>query len=370
MAAPVLTTTYPADGDVGIPLGTAIVLTFDRSVDLETIKTYVAIYGDVTDQISGPDPGTFLTKEGARPYLFRSPGFKGLVPFTVSAQYLDAGDSSLVDDEFEDYADEQAAGVVYRVTLTPNKPLAPEVEFQYQVIGDPISLGKGVSARTIWNPIPDPGNAGSTGFVEAKGSYTGAVADDLVIEIVSAGAVGAAKYKWYWVSEGDGTGKSGRLTNTGYLTVDKGVAIRFTGTDFEVGDQYTIHVDPLERLADSYKIAFTTTDNEYTVAPDSPSTPAEASAPATVIPPAPGAAIAETVLRVLDISPEEGAYNISLHTDTIEITFSDPIDPATVTTDTVQLYAVPVEGIFGGRGGRRAIAYSLSVSGNKIIISL
>jgi hypothetical protein len=363
--APVLTTTYPADDDVGIPLSASIVLTFDRSVDLSTIANYCAMYGAATDQVSGPHPGSFITKTADKPYLLRSPGFKGLVPFDISAEYLDGSD--VVADTFEDFVAETAAVVTYRVTLTPKKPLAPEVEYTYQIIGDPDTLGKGISARTVWTAQADVGNTG-TGVVESKGSYTGALSDELVVEITTAGTTGVARYKWYWDSLGTSSGKSGRVSNTGYLTLDKGVAVRFSGADFQVGDTYSIHVDPLDRMVLSYKVAFTTTDNEYTVAPTSPSTPAEASPPSSVIPPAPGAAMADSVLRILGLTPEEGSYNISLHTDTIVVTFSDPVDEDTITTDTVQLYAVPVEGIFGGRGSKRSLAFSLEVAGNVLTI--
>lgn len=367
--APVLNTVYPADGDVGIPLGVSIVLTFDRSVDLETIKRFVAITGDSNDQVSGPEPGSWLDKRGEKPYLFRSPSFKGLVPYSIRARYVDGSGNTVVDD-FADFAAEGASSAVgYEVTISPNKPLAEENVIEYQVIGDPDTIDTGVSARTVWNVVPDVGNASTDGVVEQAGSFTGDASDTLVITIDSSGNVGAAKYSWHWDSIGVGTGKSGKLTNTGFLTADKGVAVRFSGSNFVAGDIFRINVEPTDRMVTSTKVGFTTTDNEYTTAPDSPSTPAEASPPATAIPPIPGFAIAESLLRVLDIDPYEGAYNISVHTDEIVITFSDPLDPATVTKDTVQLYTVPAEGIFGGQGKKTELAYSLSVSGDTLTIS-
>lgn len=367
--APVLNTVYPMDGDVGIPLGASIVLTFDRSVDLETVKRFVAVYGDSQHQVSGPEPGSWLDKRGDKPYLFRSPGFKGMVPFSITARYVDvAGDT--VADDFEDFVAEGASTAVgYEVTISPNKLFPQENVIQYQVIGDPETIDTGVSARTVWNVVPDAGNASTDGVVEQAGSFTGPTADQLVITIETNGNVGAAKYSWHWDSLGPGTGKSGKFTNTGFITADMGVAVRFSGSNFVAGDSFTIDVEPTDRMVTSTSVSFTTTDNEYTTTPDSPSTPAEASPPATAIPPIPGLAIAESLLRVLDITPSEGTYNISVHTDEIIIVFSDPIDPATISTDTVKLYTVPAEGIFGGQGSKTDLAYSLSLSGDTLTIS-
>ena len=363
MAAPVLELTYPADNDVGIPLGSELILEFSRAVDLSTIRKYIAIYGAATDQVSGPDPGTFLSRTGERPYLFRSPGFKGLVPFEVTGAYFDPDTGDAVDDTFFEPAEE--LDVAYRVTVTPTKPLAPEVQYQYQVIGDPGSKNVGISARTVWTPVED---ITGSGLVEADGGYTGAASDDLVVQITTAGATGVAKYKWYWLSLGVNSGKSGRLSHTGYLTLDKGVAVRFSGTDFQVGDNWSIRCSPAERLEDSYKISFTTTDNEYTTSPDSPSTPATSSPPSTVIPPAPGMMIPGTSLSIVGSTPEDGEYNVSVYADRIEIEFSEALDPDSVTTETVRLYTLPAEGIYAGRGRKNSLVYSLEVDDNVIII--
>ena len=362
MSAPTLDTTYPADQDIGIPLGSKLILEFSRAVDLSTIKTYVALYGAATDQVSGSTPGTFLSKTGAKPYMFRSPGFKGLTPYEVEGTYFDAGSNLAVDDDFDNPEDEN---LPYRVILTPTKPLAPEVEYQYQVIGDPGSRGTGVGSRTVWRVRTA---LTGTGVCEAVGGYTGTIADELVIQITTAGAVGAAKYKWYWSSLGPSSGKSGRLTHTGFLTLDAGVAVRFSGTDFQVNDEYQVHCEPVQRLATSTKVVFTTTDNEYTVAPASPSTPATSSPPSTVIPPAPGMVMPGTSLSVVAASPADGEYNLSVFTDRIEIEMSEALDPDSVTTDTVKLYTLPAEGIYAGRGRKNDLAYSLEVDDNVIII--
>jgi hypothetical protein len=363
MAVPALTLTYPADGDVGIPLGSKLVLEFNRGVDLATVKKYVAIYGAATDQVSGPDPGTYMSKTGERPYLFRSPGFKGLVVYDAAGVYVDSTTDEEVTPELNEPADE--SGLYYRVVLTPHKPLAPEVPFQYQVIGDPDDKGVGIGNRTIWDPVD---TIVGTGVLETDGSYTGTITDDLVVQITTTGGVGTAKYKWYWLSLGTNSGKSGRLTHTGFLTLDKGVAVRFSGSDLRINDQWAIRCTPSEKLQLSYKVSFTTTDNEYTTAPVSPSTPAPSSPPSTVIPPAPGLAISDVSLSVVATSPPAGDYNISLFTDRIEIEFSEDLDPDTVTKDTVKLYTLPVDGIYGGRGRKNELAYSLSVDDNVIVI--
>lgn len=373
MAAPTLTSVYPNDGDIGIPTGASIVLQFDKGIDLLTLKDYVVLYGPDFDQTSGSDSVLFIDKDtGNNPYFLRSPGFKGLVPLRTTLTYIDLDSGAVVSPTFTSEVDEAAYGVAgagHKVTLVPESGcFAPDVEYVLHILGDPDSLNTGISARTIFDVVPDGSNTSDTGLVYVDGTYSGSLTDVLNIEITTSGDIGVAKFKYWFTNDGVGSAVYDKLTNRRNRLLSKGLQIRFSGESFVSGDLFQVNLEPIQRMATSTKVTFTTNDGSYTAAPDSPSTPATSSPPSTVLPPAPGQDTTGDRLQVDEMIPPDGSYNVSTNYRQIVITFDGTLEASSVTDDTVQLWKYPVLGYFEGENEPVELQKKLSVSGNVLTI--
>ena len=372
MAAPVITLTSPADLDVGTPIGTILEVRFDKGIDLNTAKDHVVLYGADTDITSGPDSAIWIDKETANnPYFLRSPGFKGLVELQYEVAYYDL--TSGVEDTSPPVLVSEAAELSNNLGMilkcTPREALGPDTEFTWHILGDPSALGAGISSRTVFDVVADVGNASVTGDILAYGGYTGTTSDEVVVEITTSGDIGTAKYRWYYLSAGVDTAIQGRIPSRRRRRTADGVQIRFTGSGFVAGDFYRFTVEPPTRLATNTKVTFTTNDGSYTAPPLSPSTPAPSSPPANVLPPAPGASTS-TALSVLNMVPRPHSYNNSLHTRTFTITFSDDIDPATITNASVRIYKYPVSGRYDGQPEVKELQKVLTVVDDILTIEI
>jgi hypothetical protein len=376
MAAPTLTLTYPANNDTGIPIGAVIALSFDRGIDLTTAKSNVVLYGRDYDVTSGPDSAMWIDRQtGDDPFFLSSPGFSGLVPTEVSLVYLDSLGAVLNPQptDIVDEADALARGYTSQILVTPKNPLAADVQYTLHVIGNTDATSNGISSRTVFDPIPDAGNVSTTSNVFVYGSYTGSTSDSIVIEITTGGDIGTAKYRWYFASAPSEV-KSGLVTSRRFrkLVESNGVQIRFTGSSFSAGDSWTVAVEPAEYLATSTQISFTTNDGTYSAAPDSPSTPATAGVPATILPPAPGAPVGSstTSLSVLEMQPRDTSYHNKLSTREITIVFSEDVDPATITQQSVRIYKMPVTGVYGGTPRQEELQKILTLTGDTLTIEI
>lgn len=365
MAAPTITTIYPADLDTGIPIAESLIITFDRGVDLSVAKNHVVLYGPDFDKTSGPDSAQWVDNElGENPFFLRSPSFKGVVDCTYELLYVD-GDGNPIDPQptIEVLADE--AGLFQQLIVTPKKALAADAEYKLHIIGDPDDTGKGIASRTVLDVVADPGNASTTAEVVVYGGYTGDN-DTVVIEITDSGDMGEAKYRWYYQSLGVGSAVTGKVTSRKYRRLEDGLQIRFDGSGFVDGDIYTVVVSAPERLATSTTITFTTGDGSYSVAPGAPSTPATSEPPSSTLP----ELVDGGFLEILEVDPADGATNQPLDTTTITITFSADLDASTVTQDTVKVTAYPISGVYSDTGEPKELLKDLQVSANKLIITL
>jgi len=343
MSAPTSLQTYPNNGDTGIPIGISMTVVFDRGVDLQSVVDSVHTYGTDFDQTSGPDSTLWIDSDtGNNPFFLTSPGFQGIAETDITLQYVDTttyADASpgVITSE----ADEVTATVGHKVILTPRNSLAADALYNMYILGDPAN-NNGVSSRTVFD-VERPISVSTTGLMENYSGYKGTVADRVMIEITTAGDIGTAKYKWYYSSAGVGSAVLGKVTSRRfrYLNRDDGLQVRFTGSGFLVGDTYEYNVEPREILADSLTVQFTTNDGSYATAPSSPSTPAACVAPATVLP------TGTYDFYVAEMNPINGSYNVDKNTRQIDITFSDNIDPTTITQSTVKIYKYPVSGVYG-----------------------
>lgn len=369
MAAPTILKVYPEDGDTNIPVGEQLLIYFDRGVDKETVESSVVLFGRDYDTTSGPDSAIWIderTKE--QRYFLKSPGFNGYVPLKFEFSYWDT--TSVTYDKVESpveitsEADEivNNYGQLVTVIVDPNfsATLAPDSTYTFYINGDPDNTNSGISSKTIFDVIADPGNTGA-GITYVDGSFNTTTADILNIKIIFAGNIGTAKYKYWWDSEGFSTAKT-MITSRKWRTLSKGLQVRFAGNSFVVNDLWTINCKPIERMATSTKIIFTTNDGSYSEAPATSSTPASSSPPASVLP---------SNIEPFEVSfmvPENASYNIDRHNRTITITFSEDIDPTTITDESIVLWKYPVEGYYDSTWKPTKLAKTLSVTDNVLTI--
>lgn len=376
MSHPILLSTYPANGDTGIPVGESIVLSFDQGVDLSTIKDFIVLYGRDFDQTSGAESQLWIDADtGDNPFLLRSPGLKGLVDVRVRAVYYDIDSDDEIDISPEAPGEESSYGVAgagHRVYITPDTgQFAPDTQYTLQILGDTSTTGTtGVCARTVFEVAPDVANVSSTGIVYVTGGYTGSVDDTLFIQVLTSGDIGTAKYKFWLGSAGAAEAITDKLTNRKYRNLMSGLQVRFSGTGFVADDVYAVVLSGRERMSTSTKIVFTTNDGSYSVAPDSPSTPAISGPPASTVPPVPGASTAAVSLQVEEMSPPDGAFNIPVKTRLFTIVFSDQLDATTITPESVRVFTYPVLGYFQGQSEPRELLKKLTVSGQILTIEV
>jgi len=364
MAAPTIESVYPADNDSGIPTGATLKVVFDKGIDLESAKNSVVLFGADFDVTSGPQSAEWVNKSTSNdPFFLRSPGFKGIVDCNYAIRYLDSNNDP-VEDVIAGAIDE--TGYTCELLITPKKVLAPEVLYTLHIIGDVDGTNRGISSRTVFDVVPDPGNDSETGSIIASNtSYTGTTSEKIIIEITTSGDIGTAKYKWYYESDGVLSAKAGKVTSRRYRSLSNGVQIRFDGSGFVSGDIFSIEVEPIERMETSTQISFTTNDGSYTEAPTSPSTPAKSEPPASTIP---NVTIGNEEFYVTEMTPEISSFNVSTKTRQIIIVFNEDIDEDTVTNDSIKVSVLPVLGVFSDSGKEKILAKKLSVSGNTLTI--
>lgn len=378
MTAPILTRTYPADNDIGIPVGIILYADFDRSIDVVSAANSIVLYGADFDLSSGPDEALLINKaSGSNPFYLKSPGFKGIALTDLELVYIDLSTNQEVDiglvpsSTFE--TDYGSAGIGHRLKIKPKEQLAPNVEYVLYIMGDPQSSDNGVGSRTVWDVIPAGGNSSDSGDVVVYGGYTRAGIDVVHIKITKSGTIGAAQYKWWYESEGESSAILGRVATSRYrwLNSSDGVQIRFAGSGFVLGDSYTFNVEPIDRVVTNTKITFTTNDGSYIDAPDSPSTPQTSEPPEQVLPLSPSAPLTdEVLLSVVSSTPPDGAYQMDRSLREFTLTFNYPIDPATITDSTISVYKYPVSGIYSGQPNVTVLKKTLQIVGDTLTIKI
>lgn len=375
MAVPVLLSTSPSDGSTGIPVGESLEFLFDRGIDLETAKSAVVMYGSDFDKTSGPGQALWIDKDtGNNPFFLKSPGFKGTVPLSYKLVYVDLDtllevDPGLVTSELDETGF-GVAGIGHKLIATPEAPLAADTLYNITILGDPDGVGNGISSRTVFDVEPDGGNSSTTGTMHAFGGYTRAFADRIIVEITTSGDIGTALYKWYYLSAGVGSAITGRVVSSRYRRLADGLQVRFEGSGFVAGDLYDFNVEPIERMATSTQLSFTTNDGSYVAPPESPSVPAPCEPPASVLPPAVGGPTLSGpgALYVTNMLPEDRSFNVNPNTRQIIITFSEDVDPATITDNTVTLYKASALGEFAETFAPQELSKKLTVVGNVLTI--
>ena len=342
MPAPTIEAVYLSDEATGVPVRADIEISFDIGVDLLSCRSNVVLYGADFDRTSGPDQALWIDPDtGENPYFLKSPGLRGTVPLEYSLVYLDS-DDNLLDPQptVLTQAAEAAAGYKHRLVLTPKAPLAPSTSYDLYIIGK-AELGddRGVSQRTVFD-VDETSVVSTTGDLQLFGQWEGASGDNVHVKITTAGDIGVAKYKWWYETEGEGSARTGKLLSRRYRKLEDGLQLRALGSGFILDDEYVIGVEPVAYLAESYKLSFTTGTGAIASVPASASTSVLGDLTSLTSP--------AGRLTVLESTPEDGATHQPLTTRSISITFSENIDPTTITDETVKLWAYPVSGAFTG----------------------
>jgi hypothetical protein len=159
-------------------------------------------------------------------------------------------------------------------------------------------------------------------------------------KITLAGDIGTAKYKWWFDSAGEPSAVIDRLTSRRFRRLTDGLQLRSTGSGFVLNDEYVFAVEPLTYLATSYSFSFTTGTGSIQSVPTSAST--------SIIGSIAGLTAEDAALTILNSDPPDRDFNLPLTTRTVTITFSEDLDPATVTQDTVTVEAHSASGAFTG----------------------
>jgi hypothetical protein len=369
MTAPLIAAIYPNSGATAVPAGATIQITFDQGIDIKSISECIVVYGPDFDKTSGPESATWIDpKSGDNLFFLSSPGFTGSVNCDVKLIYVDALGNEVTGLEILTPADEVSAGVVSKVIITPKSLMQSEVTYHVYLVGESSDGTKrGISHRTVFDV--DSSSAISTdGIVKVYGGYSGATDDVLNVQITSSGNIGSAKYKWWLTSEGVGTAKTGNVTSRRFRHVDQdlGLQIKFDGSDFINGDIYTVNLRAPVLMANTYSFSFTIGEGTIIEVPSTAST--------SVIGTLSSLTSETTYLEVLEMDPPDTSTHQRFKHRKITITFSEELNPTTVTQDSVTVIAYPVSGKFDSNLSNTSepleLAKKLSVVSNKLIIEV
>jgi hypothetical protein len=341
MPAPAVTAVYPNDLTTGIPLRADIEITFDVGIDLTSAISNVVIYGPDFDRTSGPEQAIWIDKDtGENPYFLNSPGLTGTVPADYRVIYVDSLGVEADIDPVLNQASETAGPYSQKLIITPKAPLAADTNYTVYIIGTAeIGDDRGVSQRTIFD-VDETGVTGTTGDLVPAGQFLGTVSDLVYAKITLAGDIGTAKYKWWFDSAGEPSAVIDRLTSRRFRRLTDGLQLRSTGSGFVLNDEYVFAVEPLTYLATSYSFSFTTGTGSIQSVPTSAST--------SIIGSITGLTAEDAALTILSSDPPDRDFNLPLATRTVTITFSEDLNPATITQDTVTVEAHSASGAFTG----------------------
>lgn len=368
MASPELVHNYPASGDTGFPVGEKIRLYFSNCVDPKTAKDSIILVGNVRDRAHGPGMASLVSpKVGDDRFFLKSPGFSGTVPLKMEfgLYRTDDSDREIVSGALPDRDAEVAGPYASVVTIWPEGgSFAADTIYTLYVNGDPESTGiVGVSCKTVYDVVPDPANASTTGVVKVSGTYTGDGDDTVVVVITTAGDPGGMKYKWWFDSAGEPSATMGKVSSRRYRLLDEGLQIRFDGSEFEVGDRFEVQVYSRERMETSSNLTFTTNDGTWSEAPG------VSSIPASTVPAVTDLIETEaTYLTVIEMDPEHQSYNNKNNLRRVWIKFSEELDADTVTKETVELWKLPVSGHYNKTYRPERLEFELEVDGDEIVL--
>ena len=246
----------PLTGSIGVQLHESIEVIFDTSIDMTTVGIgSLFIEGSDKEIASGPYvPLNFQGTSDVKGMI--DPAYHGIVQATYSYEYLST-DGTTPLSSLEDTSGTDA--YFTKVIIQPIRPLTPLHPYKIYISGTSTDGDTiGIASRTVFDPIPDPGNSGNASIVP-HGGYRGTAEGTFTVNILTGGVVGDATYRWKFNS---GSFNPVSLSHTHRRTFENGVALSFSpeGT-FQSGDEFKFLVKPKTYL-DSISVSNFTT-GEY-----------------------------------------------------------------------------------------------------------
>lgn len=119
----IITSTYPANSDAGVPLGTVITILFSKAMDETFLEEQFFLEGPDTDTFIGPGAGLLLEypdniSQGDE--FLTSPGLRGMVAGTYEFKKMDPNNTA-VEVLIEPY--------VTKMLFTPSRAMASLLEY-------------------------------------------------------------------------------------------------------------------------------------------------------------------------------------------------------------------------------------------------
>jgi hypothetical protein len=338
---------HPEASGVGVFVSDQVWVLFDREIDESTLKQgNFFVTGPDFDTWIGPDLAMIhgLASDGSgSDDVLESPGYEGIVQGAITFERIDPTSNTIIDG-----LDTVGSGLIYRTKaiFTPVNRLQADTDYRVYLSGDEDesdNLQTGISARTVFDPVVDPGNTG-TGKVSFDGGYTGTINDTYHIEITQPGESGTAKFI-FWRAFDPSSVFGPFFTRESGVLLSDGVTAFFDEGSYQVGDQWTVVVKPRNIFLGHITWPFKTGSGNVLSIPDSTSTSVIGDIyPATVTP---GVTGATSTFSVISTDPINGATNQELFAGEKELTvnFNSDIDQLSVVSGVdVLVHSYPVDG--------------------------
>jgi len=334
MATPQIVSVSPDNGSEGITLNSKISVVFDQEIDIDSVQ--IMVEGADTDRWSGPDQAHWDDPSTTRDDdILSSPGYKGIIAGTLSFEKVDISGNSVSSYDFTGGGSNWCTKVVF----TPSMPLAASQGFRVYIPGDENDTDgfrTGVSSRTVFDTVK--GSNLGNGNVYFTGSYTGTISDVIRVSIKTGNI-----FEWRTDSSPLIVRQLPVKQTSQLLTT--GIYVHFDGIT-AVGDTFSVVIEPAVRMVGTYTWIFTTGSGNIRVVPENVSTSIPIGGFSDTSSSASGAV---GVLSIISTTPRERATNLDPHSiNEIRIKFNKTLDPTTITDETIEVYAEPVNGVFEG----------------------
>ena len=331
---------HPSSAEVGVVLADQIFVIFDKEIDESTLNEgHFFVEGPDTMVLSGPDlllhqtsPLNILENDSD---ILATPGFQSTVAGAYTFDRI--SNTSLVTVSGTDRAGD---GTLYRtkVIFTPTQLLAPEIDYNVYLAGDEDltdGLDTGILSRTVFDTITNIANT-SDGVAVFTGGYIGEEASDVYnVDVTTSGDIGTARYRW-WKDSAPGDVEENIRTSLSDVLLGTGVYVRFEDQPLDFGDKFTVVTKAGVVYSGNFSWSFSTGSGSITAVPTSTAT-SIIGEPVTYT-------ASSGIFAVSSTSPSPRSVSVSSGINEIVLTFTNPIDAATVSSSGVTVLAEPADG--------------------------
>lgn len=248
-----------------------------------------------------------------------------------------------------DYGEDLNSGQKYRskITLIPATQLVEHSN--YSVI-----LSKDISKKSVFDVKKNINNIGEKSPL-LKGSFSGLIADEYVIEIIIGGSENTANYKV--TRSSDSFSINNLVAKKRFIEIEKGIFVKFDIGSYVAGDSFTIKVKPTVKTNEIYSWDFTTGDSGY-VKPD------DENSNTIINLPVENPKQPESGLKLVSVTPSPNSIMNNPENKVVTFTFNKNLNPSSITEDKIKIMAENTNGSYYG-----TLGYGYLVQDNKIIIT-